>query len=141
MIPMDLPENWEKKALIILVVITFMVVAYAFSPFQKSSILEVQTQTSAPTGTPVPITQPAVNNSTTNSSTIPANITFKLTADQAKNIAAQGRTGYATGQPIQGSIVLNGTNIAVWIVPLSKNNVVSKTIYIDANTGIIVQEL
>jgi hypothetical protein len=138
---MDLPENWEKKALIILVVITFMVVAYAFNPFQKSSSYEVQNQTPAPAGTPVPITQPNFNKSANNSSDFPANITFKLTADQAKNIATQARPGYTTGQPLQGSVVLNGTNIAVWIVPLSKNNVVSKTIYIDANTGIIVQEL
>lgn len=131
---MDLKEGWEKKTLIVLVVVILGVGIYAFNPFQTSHNVTVDNQ--SPTYT-TPAVQPKVNNSTNNSSSI--NSTFKLTAEQAKNIASQARPGYSIGQPIQANVMLNNTNHAVWIVPITQNSI-SKTIYIDANTGLIVLE-
>ena len=49
----------------------------------------------------------------------------------------QNNPGYSVGQPIQGSVMVNNSNHNVWIIPLSLNGM-SKTIYIDTNTGLIV---
>lgn len=137
---MDLPENWEKKALLIIGAVFIITVIYALNPFQGSPTNDTINQTPTQTITPIPFPKTTkVNNSNNSSAT--TNGTLKLTADQAKNIAAQSRPGYNVGQPIQGSVMVNSTNYAVWIVPLSQNNVVSKTIYIDGNTGIIVLEI
>ena len=76
----------------------------------------------------------AVNNSSNSSNT---NLTSNLTMEQAKNIAIQNNPGYSVGQPIQGSVMVNNSNHNVWIIPLSLNGM-SKTIYIDTNTGLIV---
>lgn len=135
----ELPEGWEKKALIALGVLILILVIYAYNPFGGKSNVSVQNQ-NPETIVPVPFPQKNTNTSTNNSS-IPGNATFKITVDQAKSIATKARPGYDVGQPIQGSVLVNNTNYNVWIVPLSKNNVVSKTIYIDGNTGIIVLEI
>ncbi|MGO9387464.1 MAG: peptidase [Methanobacterium sp.] len=79
--------------------------------------------------------QPQVVNNSSNSSN--TNLTSNLTAEQAKNIAMQNNPGYSVGQPIQGSVMVNNSNHNVWIIPLSLNGM-SKTIYIDTNTGLIV---
>jgi hypothetical protein len=130
---MDLPENWEKKALIVVVAVFLILVIYAYNPFQTRPNTTIQNQ-NPQNGVPIPF--PKANTSTNSS-----NNTLKLTAEQAKTIATQARPGYNAGQPIQGTVMVNNTNYAVWIVPLSQNNVVSKTLYIDANTGIIVLEI
>lgn len=129
---MDLKEGWEKKALLVVAAVFIISLIYAFSPFHSSPNVTVDNQTPTYITT---TTQPKVNNSTNSS----INTTFNLTADQAKNIASQLRPGYSVGQPIQANIIINNTNHAVWIVPLTQNSL-SKTIYIDANTGLIVLE-
>jgi len=137
-LPRDLPEGWEKKALIIVVVIVFIIAVYAFNPFQpKTNVTSNNTSTpAAPTIVPLP--QSNLGNSS-NISSNSSNSTGILTADQAKNIAEQSNPGYTAGQPSQGTIVVNGTTIAVWIVPITKSGS-SKTLYIDLTSGRIVQE-
>jgi hypothetical protein len=136
---MELPEGWEKKALILLVVVVLVVVIYAYNPFQSKSNVTVNNQSYQPaTVTPMPFDQSSSNKSANNSSY--GNGTFQITADQAKNIAENSRPGYKAGVPMQGTILLNSTTIAVWMVPLSKSGSVSKTLYIDVTSGRIVQE-
>jgi len=129
---MDLPENWEKKALIAVVAVFLILMIYAYNPFQSKPNVTLQNQ-SPNNGVPIPF--PQTNKSSNNST----NATLKLTAEQAKNIAIQSRPGYSVGQPIEGSVMVNNTNYNVWIVPVSKNSE-TKTLFIDVNTGIIVLE-
>ena len=130
---MDLPENWEKKALIGVAAILIISVIYALNPFPPTANNDTVQQTT--TTTIIPFTKINIqkSNNTTNSS-------LNITLEQAKNIANQQRPGYTVGNPIPGNVVVNNTNYTVWIVPLSKQNVVSKTIYIDVHTGNIVME-
>jgi len=58
----------------------------------------------------------------------------------AKRIAGQAYPDYTIGTPSQGSINVNNTAYFVWIVPLTKDNTASKTIYIDVDNGNIVKE-
>ena len=137
---MDLPENWEKIALIIVGVIFLATIIYALNPFQgkPTNLTQTQTPPNYYFG-PIPFNKINISsNSPTNTSAPAGNGSYKLTADQAKTIALQQNPDYGPLQPFQGSISINGTFVPVWIVPLSQNNVVSKTIYIDANTGNIV---
>ena len=91
---MDLKPGWEKKALIILAVITIIVVIYAYGLFKGDPKVEIQNNTSqAPAPTPTPPVM-TTNNSTTSNVTnvnITAgnNGTYQITADQAKKIAVQ----------------------------------------------------
>jgi hypothetical protein len=110
-------------------------VIYAFNPFQGSNPSNNTNITPTQTVTHNQPSQPQVVNNSTNSST--TNLTSNLTVEQAKNIAMQNNPGYSVGQPIQGSVMVNNTNHNVWIIPLSLNGM-SKTIYIDTNTGLIV---
>ncbi|MGB9936939.1 MAG: peptidase [Methanobacterium sp.] len=141
---MDLEPGWEKKALIILGIITFIVVIYAYGPFKSDPNVQIQNQTveaAAPTPAPAPAS-PVVttNNSSSNNITnvTPAgnNGTYLITSDQAKQIATQ--SGFTAGQPTKGSVMVNNNNMAVWIVPLMKGTILSKRVYVDAATGIIV---
>jgi hypothetical protein len=118
-------------------VVFIISVIYAFNPFQWGTAPN-DTQNVTPTQT-VTYThsQPQVVNNSSNSSA--TNLTSNLTAVQATNIAMQNNPGYNVGQPIQGSVMVNNTNHNVWIIPLSLNGM-SKTIYIDTNTGLIVLE-
>lgn len=136
---MDLPQGWEKKALIVVGVVFLISVIYALNPYQGSPTNDTVQNQSTQTINIIPFSQNKANNY--NNSPNTANNTTKLTADQAKSIASQSHPGYTVGQPIEGSVTVNSTNYPVWIVPLSQNNVVSKTIYIDRNTGIIVLEI
>jgi len=135
----ELPPDWEKKALIVVGVVFVFTIIYSFNPFQSTNNNNTIDPAPDQSLDPVPFAKVNKTNNTTNSSAI--NGTFKITADQAKKIALQSRPAYSPGQPIQGNVVVNSTNYAVWIVPLSQNNAVAKTIYIDANTGIIVLEI
>ena len=135
----QLPESWEKRALIVVGVIFVVTVIYAFGPFsfQTAPANDTLNQTSPQTITPIPFPQKAASaNNTTNGSN--STNSTQISAEQAKNIAAQMNPGYAIGQPTQQSLSVNGTTYSVWAVPLSQNGI-SKTIYIDINTGIIVQ--
>ncbi len=136
---MDLGEGWEKKALIVVAVVVFMLVAYAYNPFQSKANVTTDNQSYTPPATSTPVSQaPVVSNNSTNSSTNNASNTFLISATQAKNIAINANPGYKASDPMQGTIVINQTTIAVWIVPISKITQPSKTVYVDVNTGKIV---
>jgi len=131
---MDLPENWEKIALVGVVAVLIISVIYALNPFPPTLENDTIQQTTTTTNIiPFPKINKAKNNTTGNS-------TLEITLERAKTIAAQQRPGYTVGNPIQGSVVVNNTTYAVWIVPLLTQNTVSKTIYIDIHTGNIVFE-
>ncbi|MDP3066174.1 MAG: PepSY domain-containing protein [Methanobacteriaceae archaeon] len=137
---MDLPKDWEKKALILVGVVVLIIVIYAFNPFASKANVTTSNQTANPTvNVPMPFDQPTANSNNTNNNGT-SNGTFQLTAEQAKNIAAQSRPGYTAGDPIQETIVISGVNIGVWKVPLTKTGMPSKTVYIDLTSGKIVKE-
>jgi hypothetical protein len=137
---MDLDLTPEKKALIALGVVVLIIAVYAYNPFfQTSNNTTVNNTTpSSPSVVPVPFTQQGSNNTTSNNTT--TNSTSQITAGQAQNIAAQANSGYTAGQATQSSITVNGQQTSVWVVPLSKNEAVKKTVYIDSNTGKIIQQ-
>lgn len=139
---MDLQPGWEKKALIILAIITFIVVIYAYGPFKGEAKVQIQNNTTTPE--PAPATAPPVttSNNTTTSNITNVNVTggnngtYLITSDQAKKIAEQ--PGFTTGQPTKGNLMMGGNSISVWIVPLMKGTVLSKRVYVDGATGVIV---
>lgn len=142
---MDLESGWEKKALIIVAVVTVILVVYAYGSFNGDVKAEVVNNTSeAPVTEPSPVPAPQVStfNNSKSSNITSVNVTggnngtYQVTADQAKKIASQ--TNFTTGEPAKGNIMINNNNIAVWIVPLMKGTVISKRIYVDAATGVIV---
>lgn len=137
----ELPVGWEKKALIVVGVVFIITVIYAFNPFPATPTNN-STDQSIQTGTPftLPKLTSTSKNTANNTDNNKTNITLKLTAEQAKNIAIQKNPGYTPGNPLQGTITVNNTSYNVWIVPLTKKNEASKTIYIDGNTGVIVLE-
>lgn len=138
---LDLQPGWEKKALIILGVIVFIILVYAFNPFNHPNVITDNNTTDispAPAVTPAaPVVAP------NNSSNFTKNITnvtgnFKITSDQAKKIVTDANPGFTAGQPTQGNIMINNVTTPVWIVPLMSGGTVTKRIYVDASTGIIV---
>ena len=137
----QLPEGWEKKGLLLLGVIAILVGVYAYNPLTPAYTNDSLNQTSTQTIIPIPFSQSKISANNSSQTTNTNGNGTKLTAEQAKKIASQSRPGYTAGQPLQGSVVVNGTTYSVWIVPLSQNIAVSKTIYIDSNTGIIVLEI
>jgi cytoskeletal protein RodZ len=138
----DLGEGWEKKVLIVVAVVVFILVVYAYNPFRsEANVTSANDSYTPPASTPVspaPVSDNSTN--TTNSTSNSGNNSFLITAEQAKNIAIGGNPGYTAGEPMQGTIVINQTTIAVWIVPISKFGQPSKTVYVDVNTGKIVNE-
>ncbi|MDO5835705.1 MAG: peptidase [Methanobacterium sp.] len=136
----DLGDGWEKKALIVVGVIVFILVIYAYNPFQPKANVTSTNENYMPPDTYLPVTQtPEVTNNSENSSVDNSTKnTFLITADQAKNIAVSQNPGYKASEPFQGTIVLNQTTIVVWMVPISKLGQPSKTVYVDVNTGKIV---
>lgn len=138
----DLGEGWEKKLLIIVAVVVFILVIYAYNPFQSKANVTTSNETYTPPTSTVPVQTPVSNNSTNsnNSADKNGNNSFLISAEQAKDIALSKNPGYTAGEPMQGTIVINQTTIAVWIVPISKFAQPSKTVYIDVNTGRIVNE-
>ncbi len=146
---MDLKDKWnsltrEQKGLIGLAVVIIIVILYAYHPIigtpTDNSTINTTPNQQQSAAVPMPFTQSGSNNTTVSNNTTTSNGTNQITADQAKNIATQARQGYTAQQPSQGSVTVNGVVTSVWIVPLSKNNAVSKTLYIDVNNGKIVQE-
>ncbi|MBM4242057.1 MAG: PepSY domain-containing protein [Euryarchaeota archaeon] len=139
---MDLDLNWEKKALIVLGVVTLIILIYAFDPFKPQSNLTVENQSMQ---YPVTSNNPNSNNVTTANNTtsnITSNTTsnttdFKITKEQAKSIASE--PGYTVGEPRGEIITINDNSYAVWVVPLLRYNKVVKEVVIDANTGNILE--
>lgn len=132
---MELPEGWEKKSLIVVGAIFILIVVYSFNPFMSNPTNNTTVE-EAPSG---PTIIPFPENERKNNSDNSTNHT-KITEEDAKRIAEQAYPDYTVGTPSQGSINVNNTTYFVWIVPLTKDNSVSKTIYIDADTGNIVKE-
>jgi hypothetical protein len=134
---MDLKEGWERKALIALGAVIFIIIIYAYvNPFSGTADNSTQQLQISPTPA-TPLTYSTVsNNNTGNNSTINGN--FTVTSARALSIAQNAFPGYSIGSPTQGNVAVNGTAHSVWIVS-AKNSTVSKTIFIDASTGTIIQ--
>lgn len=132
---MDLPEDWEKKALIVVGAIFILTVIYSFNPFVGSPNNNTTMEQSSSEPTVVPFPSSEKKNKTDNSTD-----QTEITEEDAKRIAGQAYPDYTIGTPSQGSINVNNTSYFVWIVPLTKDNTASKTIYIDSDTGNIVKE-
>ena len=137
---LDLKPGWEKKALIVLGIAVFIILIYAFNPFQGNANVytspdqtqDVQPVTSAPS--------PVVSNTSDNNTTVNTtsnNGTFQISADVAKNIVLGNYTGFTAGQPTQGNVTINNTLVYVWIVPITQGSL-SENIYVDMSTGTIV---
>ena len=138
-LPRDLPEGWEKKALIVVVVVVLIIAVYALNPFQPKANVTSDNLSSPAAPIIVPLPQSNPGNSSNISSNSSNGTTSLITADQAKNIAEQSNPGYMASQPSQGTVVINSTTVAVWIVPITKS-ASSKTVYIDLTSGRIVKE-
>lgn len=139
----DLGDGWEKKALIVVAVVVFILVAYAYNPFQSKANVTSPNESYTTQTSSAPVSQTPVSNNSansTNNSDDNGNNSFLISAEQAKSIALSHNPGYTAGDPMQGTVVINQTTIAVWIVPLSKFSQPSKTVYVDVNTGKIVKE-
>lgn len=137
----DLGEGWEKKALIIVAVVVFILVAYAYNPFQTKPNITSSNESYNPTS-PAPVNKHSLDSNESNNSadTSENNTnTFLISSDKAKQIALTEYSGYSASEPMHGTIVLNQTTVVVWIVPLTKSSQPSKTVYVDVNTGRIVK--
>lgn len=134
---MDLKEGWERKALIGLGIVVVIIILYAyFNPFTGTPDNISQPQVTSPSpATPITFTSPS-NNNTTNSSTINGNFTY--TAAQAQQIAQNANPGFSITSTTQGNVVFNGTAHSVWILAMT-NGTASKTVYVDASSGSILQ--
>lgn len=132
---MDLPEDWEKKALLIIGAIFILTVIYSFNPFVGNPNNNTTMEQSSNQPTVVPFPSSEKKNKTDNSTD-----QTEITEEDAKRIADQAYPDYTIGTPSQGSINVNNTAYFVWIVPLTKDNTASKTIYIDVDNGNIVKE-
>lgn len=133
-------QRWENKALIVLGVVVLIILIYAFNPFQAKTNLTGENDTQVPQTTIVPTQEPTtdtVNSSNTTNGT--GNDTYLISAEQAKQIALRDNIGYTAGDPLQGTIVVNQTTAVVWIVPLSKNSQFVKNVYVDVNTGYVIE--
>ncbi|HNR25923.1 MAG TPA: PepSY domain-containing protein [Methanobacteriaceae archaeon] len=136
---MDLPEEWEKKALIVVGIVVVIIVAYAFNPFKSEP--NVTTNNESVNINPVtnmPFDQSSPNSTANTNET--TNTTSELTMEQATNIAIQANPGYASGETSKETMVINGVTISVWRVTLTKSGSPSKTLYINAISGKIEKE-
>jgi hypothetical protein len=135
---LDLKEGWEKKALIIIAVIVIIIFAYAFNPFKSTGNVTSYNQSSEPQPTTTQVAQtPSTSNNSSNNGN--NSVSTLINADQAKAIAESANKGYKASDPMQGNVVINGTTIAVWIVPM-KSGMSSRTVYVDITTGRVVQQ-
>jgi hypothetical protein len=137
---MNLPTDWEKKALLIVGIVVIIIVAYAFNPFKSEPNITANNESVTVNPiTNMPYDQ-SVSNSTTNSNNGTSNVTSELSAEQATNIALQANPGYTSGETSKETLVINGVTISVWKVTLTKSGSPSKTIYINAISGKIEKE-
>lgn len=124
----------EHKALIGIIIITFLLIFYAYNPFFPGEESTPSPQTPPPPEPqPVPIVVPGHNNSSNNTNSTSV---FEITAEKAKEIAS--KPGYTTGEPTLGSINIQEKNIEVWIVPLYKDQKLTERVYISKTDGKIV---
>lgn len=136
---MDLPDDWEKKALIVVGIVIIIIVAYAFNPFKSETNITANNESvSVNPVTNMPFDQSS-SNSTVNSNGT-SNSTSELTMEQATNIAIQANPGYTSGETSKETMVINGVTISVWKVTLTKSGAPSKTLYINAISGKIEKE-
>ncbi|AIS32203.1 PepSY domain-containing protein [Methanobacterium formicicum] len=135
---MNLGEGWEKKLLIVVAVVVFMLVAYAYNPFQSKTNQTVVNGSYVPPTTPTPVSQNSAVSNESNNLSNNTNNSFLISAEQAKKIAMRDNRGFTASEPMQGTIVVNQTTIAVWVITLSKSSQSSKTVYVDVNTGKII---
>ena len=139
---MDLKEGWEKKALLgvgVFVIIISLYVYFAPYPGTPTTTVQNQDQIVPSTVTPIPYTEQVTNNNSSTNNSTSINGNFTLTGAQAQNIALNANQGYSAGSPTQGNVNINGSTHSVWIIPITKVNAQSKTVYVDASSGTIVQ--
>ncbi|MBZ2165395.1 PepSY domain-containing protein [Methanobacterium spitsbergense] len=136
---MDLKEGWEKKALLGVGIIIFIIIGYAyFAPFTGTPTSNItQNQTTPAQMVPVPYAMPSSNNSTSNNNST-TNGTYIITAEQAKTIAINANQGFSAGSVTQGNVKINETSFPVWVVTIT-NKAISKTVFVDAKSGNILQ--
>jgi hypothetical protein len=133
---MDLKEGWEKKALVVLGVVVLIIILYSyFAPFNGTpdNVTQPQVTSTGPV-TPILFVSP-LNNNTTNNTTLSGNLT--KTAAQAQDIAQKANPEYAITSTTQATLNVNGKQISVWNLTLSKDQD-SKTVYVDASNGNIL---
>lgn len=131
---MDLPEDWEKKALLIVAVVVIILAAYVFNPFKSESNITANNESiNVNPVTNMPFDQSTSNQTANTNGT--SNSTSELTMEQATNIALQANPGYTSGETSKETMVINGVTISVWKVTLTKSGLTSKTIYINAISG------
>jgi len=131
--------RWENNALIVVGVVVLIILIYAFNPFQAKANVTLNNDSPVVPTTTVTVPQPNTGTVGSNNSTNTSeNITFLISAEQAKEIALRANIGYTAGDPLQGTIVVNQTTVVVWIVPLSKGSQFKKNVYVDVNSGIII---
>lgn len=132
-------DGWEKKALIVMGVVVFIILVYAYNPFYARTNITGNVDSQIAPVSPVPVTTPNTGTVSSNNSTNSSdNVNYLISEEQAKKIALQGNSGFRAGQPIQGTVVVNQTTTVVWIVPITKASQ-SKNVYVDVNTGKIVE--
>ncbi len=136
---MDLPENWEKKALILVGIVFIIIVAYAFNPFKSEPNVTANNESvNVNPVTNMPFDQSSSNSTANTNGT--SNSTSELTMEQATNIALQANPGYTSGETSKETMVINGVTISVWKVTLTKSGSPSKTLYINAISGKIEKQ-
>jgi hypothetical protein len=137
---MDLPADWEKKALIIVGIVVIIIIAYAFNPFKSQPNITANNQDVNVIPTVAMPFDQSSSNSTMNSINGTFNGTGELTMEQATNIALQANPGYTSGETSKETMVINGVTISVWKVTLTKSGSPSKTLYINVISGKIEKE-
>lgn len=134
---MDLKEGWEKKALIGVAVIVLVIIVYAyFVPFSGTpDNITPNNPTSPSPVVPVQYSMHASNNSNSNSSTNVNNSASII------NITKTAYPDYTIGTPAyQNSVNVNGTTYNnVWVVPITKPNNPSITVYVDYTGRIVLR--
>jgi len=125
--------RWEYKALILIGIFTLSVIIYSYSSFNSGERERISDSTPVePQPQPVPINIPNMTSDNT------TNTTKNVTAEEARQIAAE--PGYTAGQPSRGSININGTDIPVWVVPLQRGGRTVKEVYVSIEGGRIAGE-
>lgn len=136
---MDLPEDWEKKALIVVGIVVIILLAYVFNPFKSEpNITAYNESVNVNPVVNMPFDQSSSNSTNFNNGT--SNVTSELTMEQATNIALQANPGYTSGETSKETLVINGITISVWKVTLTKSGSTSKTLYINVISGKIEKE-
>lgn len=136
---MDLPEDWEKKALIVVGIVVIILLVYVFNPFKSEPNITANNESvNVNPVVNMPFDQASSNSTNFNNGT--SNVTSELTMEQATNIALQANPGYTSGETSKETLVINGITISVWKVTLTKSGSTSKTLYINVISGKIEKE-